>query len=137
MRASAVIQQIFNYLKSNSLITPLGAEVSVCDLKEGDSLSKPLIVVLPIRDPIAGEFVTQERESLEIGISCYSPEFYAIASPGQLDERVHTVMRQWEPSPTNFHLVRRFYTRWVKPISAFQSQQIYSFHFRNVEDIKL
>ena len=67
MKASQVIQRVFEYLKyyfhnmgvesSNNNSNFVVPDISVCDLKQDDSLSKPLICVLLIRDAVAGQFV--------------------------------------------------------------------------------
>jgi hypothetical protein len=134
MKASQVIQELFEYLNlkvqsatSNNIKS---AKVTVCDLKEGDALDHPLICVLPIRDAVAGEFVRQDRVSPEIQIVCYAPNFYNLGAVGQIDDFIRDAMIVYPENnpPSNFHLVRRFLTRWIEKLSAFQSIQIYQFH---------
>jgi hypothetical protein len=134
MKGSEIIQTLFTYFKSSVEITLLGVDVSVCDLKEHDVLSKPLVVILPIRDPVAGYYVRQSRESLEIAITAYSLDFYNIQAQTKLDDTIRHLMRTWYNPPCNFRLVRRFYSRWFKQVSAYQSQQIYTFDFINLEE---
>lgn len=134
MKASQVIQQVFDYLKLQLQMSTSenirNSVVSVCDFKEGDNLEKSLVCVLPIRDAVAGEFVRQDRVSPELQIVCYSPNFYSIASLGQLDDYIRDAMLDYPNNnpPANFHLVRRFLTRWIEKLSIFQSIQIYQFH---------
>lgn len=140
MKASQVIQRVFEYLKyyfhnmgdnNSNFVVP---DISVCDLKQDDSLSKPLICVLLIRDAVAGQFVRQDRVSVELQIVCYAPTFYELGASNQLDELVRDAMLDYPNavSPynplSNFNQVRRFLTTWIDSLSAFQSRQIYQFH---------
>lgn len=144
MKASQVIQRVFEYLKyyfhnmgnnNSNFVIP---DISVCDLKADDSLSKPLICVLLIRDAVAGQFVRQDRVSVELQIVCYAPTFYELGSANQLDELVRDAMLDYpnvsaphytlHKPPSNFNQVRRFLANWIDSLSAFQSRQIYQFH---------
>lgn len=135
MKASNVIQEVFEYIQSHLLSMGNSSianktTVSVCDLKEGDSLSKPLVCVLPIRDAVAGRYVRQDRVSVELQLVCYTPDFFQLAGAGQLDEIIRDAMLIYPDNnpPSNFNLVRRFLSRWIEKLSAFQSIQIYQFH---------
>lgn len=138
MKASEVIERVFNYQKSHLFNmgnqTPSSVAkntvATVCDLKEGDSLQNPLVCILPIRDSVAGQFVRQDRVGVELQIVCYTPNFYQLSGAGQLDEIVRNSMMDFvnHNPPGNFYLVRRFLSRWNEILSAFQSIQIYQFH---------
>lgn len=138
MKSSEVIERVFNYQKSHLLnmgiIIPTSIAkqtvVTVCDLKENDSLTNPLVCVLPIRDSIAGQFIRQDRVGVELQLVCYTPTFYQLAGSHQLDELVRDSMLDFvnHNPPGNFYLVRRFLSRWVDRLTAFQSIQIYQFH---------
>lgn len=106
------------------------ASVSICDLKEGDSLTNPLVCILPIRDAVAGRYVRQDRVSVELQIVCYTPTYYELGAAGQLDEIVRDAMISYPDKnpPSNFHLVRRYLSMWAEKLSAFRSIQIYQFH---------
>ena len=137
-KASLVIQRVFEYLKWYFMGLNIPAneipEISVCDLKEGDMLSKNLVCVLPIRDAVAGQYVRQDRVSVEIQIVCYTPTYYQLGASNQLDERVRVAFLQYSDQvapynpPSNFNQVRRFLSTWIDRLSAFQSKQIYQFH---------
>lgn len=134
MKASEVIQRVFEYLQlslvNSTIEIASEATVSVCDLKEGDVITKPLVSVLPIRDAVAGDFVRQDRISVELQIVCYAPNYFQLGGPGQIDEIVRDAMLIYPENnpPSNFNLVKRFLCTWVDKLTAFQSRQIYQFH---------
>ena len=139
MKASEVIERVFNYLKTHFInmgildVTNAIAKntvFSVCDLQEEDTLTNPLVCILPIRDAVAGQFVKQNRVSVELQLVCYTPNYYQLGGAGQLDEIVRNAMMvyyDYNP-PSNFNLVRRSLSTWIRSLSAFQSKQIYQFH---------
>jgi hypothetical protein len=135
VKSSLVIQRVFEYIQSyllglgnNSLAQQ--TKVSVCDLKEGDDVKNPLVCILPIRDAVAGKYVRQDRVSVELQIVCYAPNYYQIGAVDQLDDLIRGAMILYPENspPSNFHLVRRFFARWIEKLSIFQSIQIYQFH---------